>query len=91
MFLWRNRIIGLIIKLLFVFKDIKEDGKLVVGDVFRDQPLKTVKLNGQSYSYNTGTGQQKRTLIKYIKITIGLLINSQTPNLFIKSIFLNYF
>ena len=62
-----------------------------------DTTLKNVKLNGKSYSYNTGTGQQKRTLIKYIKkshpikITIGILINSQTPNLFIKSIFLNYF
>ena len=42
-----------------------------------DTTLKNVKLNGKSYSYNTGTGQQKRTLIKYIKITIGLLINSQ--------------
>ena len=79
------------------FKDITADGKLVVGDVFMDTTLKNVKLNGKSYSYNTGTGQQKRTLIKYIKkshpikITIRLLINSQTPNLFIKSIFLNYF
>ena len=49
-----------------------------------DTTLKNVKLNGKSYSYNTGTGQQKRTLIKYIKITIGLLINSQKPQPFYK-------
>ena len=49
-----------------------------------DTTLKNVKLNGKSYSYNTGTGQQKRTLIKYIKITIRLLINSQKPQPFYK-------
>ena len=53
------------------FKDITADGKLVVGDVFMDTTLKNVKLNGKSYSYNTGTGQQKRTLIFKMRIIFG--------------------